>query len=258
MYFWLNVVSRDLQTWGTERLDKLLKHSATSEPTKNAKKTEALSDTKEKVIFCWPERPPVEELLTSSWPSDGPLPPARWSPESAQKTDVWSDSRWVRGKRQLCVQTQQEPLSQWSAAWSFCRCRKAPLPREPHASRPHAWCPGSCHVSSGSSGTQWNSGSGEGSREWAVPTQRFEKMWSLFEDVWRKNLVVLEQNDAEVELAEGELQVLDVVVFAALLLGEVEHGLALPQAGRSVALPLSVQRRLQLILQSCKSPLCFS
>lgn len=57
----------------------------------------------------------------------------------------------------------------------------------------------------------------------------------------RRYLVVLEQDEAEVELAEGELQVLDVVVFAALLLRQVEHGLAFAQAGGSVALALSVQ-----------------
>lgn len=55
------------------------------------------------------------------------------------------------------------------------------------------------------------------------------------------NLVVLQQDETEVELAEGELQVLDVVVFAALLLRQVEHGLAFPQARRGIALPLRVQ-----------------
>lgn len=63
------------------------------------------------------------------------------------------------------------------------------------------------------------------------------------------DLVVLQQDEAEVELAEGQLQVLDVAVFAALLLGQVEDG-APPrtQARGSAALTLGVQRRLQLIL----------
>lgn len=57
-----------------------------------------------------------------------------------------------------------------------------------------------------------------------------------------KNLVVLQQDEAEIELAEGELQVLDVVVLAALLLRQVEHGLAFPQARRGTALTLRIQR----------------
>lgn len=71
------------------------------------------------------------------------------------------------------------------------------------------------------------------------------------------NLVVLQQDEAEIELAEGELQVLDVVVLAALLLRQVEHGLALPQAGRGVALALRVQRRLKLVLQRGEASLGF-
>ena len=62
-------------------------------------------------------------------------------------------------------------------------------------------------------------------------------------------LVVLQQDEAEVELAEGQLQVLDVAVLAALLLRKVEHRLALAQARRGVALALGVQRGLQLILE---------
>lgn len=72
----------------------------------------------------------------------------------------------------------------------------------------------------------------------AFPWQRPDEAW------WCgiKNLVVLQQDEAEIELAEGELQVLDVVVLAALLLRQVEDRLAFPQARRGVALALSVQR----------------
>lgn len=65
------------------------------------------------------------------------------------------------------------------------------------------------------------------------------------EGAWRcgvKNLVVLQQDEAEIELAEGELQVLDVVVLAALLLRQVEHSLTFPQARRGIALTLCIQR----------------
>lgn len=57
-----------------------------------------------------------------------------------------------------------------------------------------------------------------------------------------KNLVVLQQDEAEIELAEGELQVLEVVVLAALLLRQVEDSLPSPQAGRGVVLALCIQR----------------
>lgn len=62
------------------------------------------------------------------------------------------------------------------------------------------------------------------------------------------DLVVLQQDEAEVELAEGQLQVFDVTVRAALLLREVEDGAAPAQARRATALPLRIQRRLQLVL----------
>lgn len=56
------------------------------------------------------------------------------------------------------------------------------------------------------------------------------------------DLIVLQQDKAEVELAEGQLQVLDVAVFAALLLGQVEDSAAAgPQAWGSAAFSLSVQ-----------------
>lgn len=72
------------------------------------------------------------------------------------------------------------------------------------------------------------------------------------------DLVVLQQDEAEVELAESQLQVLDVAVFAALLLGQVEDGAtAGPQARGSAALALRVQRRLELVLQRGEAPLSF-
>lgn len=73
-----------------------------------------------------------------------------------------------------------------------------------------------------------------------------------------RNLVVLQQDEAEIELAEGELQVLDVVVLAALLLRQVEHRPAFPQARRGVALALCIQGRLQLVLQSGEASLGLS
>ena len=72
---------------------------------------------------------------------------------------------------------------------------------------------------------------------------------------YEQHLVVLQQDETEVELAECQLQVLDVAVLAALLLRQVEDGFPLPQAGWSAALPLGVQRRLQLILQRGEAPL---
>ena len=55
-------------------------------------------------------------------------------------------------------------------------------------------------------------------------------------------LVVLQQDEAEVELGEGQLQVLNVPVFASLLLRQGEHRLPPPQAPPvSPALPLGVQ-----------------
>lgn len=72
----------------------------------------------------------------------------------------------------------------------------------------------------------------------ARPRQRLEEArWCGV-----KNLVVLQQDEAEIELAEGELQVLDVVVLAAFLLRQMEHGLTFPQARRGIALTLCIQR----------------
>lgn len=72
----------------------------------------------------------------------------------------------------------------------------------------------------------------------------------------RCDLVVLQQDEAEVELAEGQLQVLDVAVFAALLLGQVEDGAAAwTQARGTAAFALGVQRRLKFILQRGEAPL---
>lgn len=57
------------------------------------------------------------------------------------------------------------------------------------------------------------------------------------------HLIVLQQYEAEVELREGQLQVLNVSVFASLLLRQGEHRLPPPQAPPvSPALPLGVQR----------------
>lgn len=72
-------------------------------------------------------------------------------------------------------------------------------------------------------------------------------------------LVILQQNEAEIELREGQLQVLYVSVFASLLLWQGEHRLPPPQpSGIGQALPLGVQRRLQLILEGGEPPLRFS
>ena len=55
-------------------------------------------------------------------------------------------------------------------------------------------------------------------------------------------LVVLQQDEAEVELAEGQLQVLDVAVLTPLLLRQGEHRLPLPKATPlGGALPQGVQ-----------------
>lgn len=57
------------------------------------------------------------------------------------------------------------------------------------------------------------------------------------------HLIVLQQYEAEVELREGQLQVLYVSVFASLLLRQGEHRLPPPQAPPiSCALSLGVQR----------------
>lgn len=80
-------------------------------------------------------------------------------------------------------------------------------------------------------------------------------MYSLLEYIFQtsvcgvlSDLVVLQQDKAEVELAEGQLQVFDIAMFAALLLRQVEDSATTAQARGSTALPLRVQRRLQLIL----------
>ncbi len=73
------------------------------------------------------------------------------------------------------------------------------------------------------------------------------------------HLIVLQQYETEVELGKGQLQVLDVSVFASLLLRKGEHRLPPPQAPPiSPALPLGIQRWLQLVLQRGKSPLGLS
>lgn len=69
------------------------------------------------------------------------------------------------------------------------------------------------------------------------------------------NLVVLKEDQAEVELAEGQLEVLDVAVLDTLLVRQVEHGLASPPQTRCTAFPLGVQRRLKLILKCGEPPL---
>lgn len=79
--------------------------------------------------------------------------------------------RWVSVC--LCM-SEWAPLSRRWAAWSSCRCRKAPPPREPHASRPHVKYPGSCHVSSGFYGTQWSSGSVDSNKETTVRTHLYQ------------------------------------------------------------------------------------
>lgn len=79
-----------------------------------------------------------------------------------------------------------------------------------------------------------------------------QKTWQI------SDLVVLQENEAEVELAEGQLQVFDVAMFVALLVGQRQHSFAATAQPWSVALPLGIQRRLQLILQSCESPLRLS
>lgn len=70
------------------------------------------------------------------------------------------------------------------------------------------------------------------------------------------HLIVLQQYEAEVELWEGQLQVLYVSVFASLLLRQGKHRLPPPESPAvSRALPLGVQGGLQLILQCGESPL---
>lgn len=73
------------------------------------------------------------------------------------------------------------------------------------------------------------------------------------------DLVVLQQDETEVELGEGQLQVLDVPVFASLLLGQSKDRPPPPQAAAiGPALPLGVQGGLQLVLQRGKAPLSLS
>lgn len=70
------------------------------------------------------------------------------------------------------------------------------------------------------------------------------------------HLIVLQQYKAEVELWEGQLQVLYVSVFASFLLWQGKHRLPPPQAPPTGwALPLCIQRGLQLVLQRGESPL---
>lgn len=70
-------------------------------------------------------------------------------------------------------------------------------------------------------------------------------------------LVVLQQDEAEVELTEGQLQVFDIAVFVALLLRQVEDSATVAQTCSSAALPLRIQRGLQLILQGGETSLRF-
>lgn len=118
----------------------------------------------------WPELPPAEELSTSSWPSDDLLPPApwwRWSTHTHKQ-------QWFYVCIMACVclsVCEQPPLSRRWAAWSSCRCRTAPPPLEPRASRHREEYPGSCHVSSGFYGNQWSSGSVDGKDEANVTYQ---------------------------------------------------------------------------------------
>lgn len=73
------------------------------------------------------------------------------------------------------------------------------------------------------------------------------------------HLVVLQQYQTEVELGEGQLQVLDVPVFASFLLGQSKNGPPPPQAAPVCpGLPLGIQGGLELILQCSKSPLRLS
>lgn len=73
------------------------------------------------------------------------------------------------------------------------------------------------------------------------------------------HLIVLQQNEAEVELREGQLQVLYVPVFTTFLLRQSKHRLPPPQAPPiSPALPLGIQRGLQLVLQRSESSLSLS
>lgn len=63
----------------------------------------------------------------------------------------------------------------------------------------------------------------------------------------RAYLIVLQQDEAEVELAEGQFQVSDVPVLDSLLVGQVEDGLSAPlQRGGPAGLLLCVQGGLQL------------
>lgn len=58
-------------------------------------------------------------------------------------------------------------------------------------------------------------------------------------------LVVLQEDEAEVELAEGQFQVLDVPVLDTLLVGQVEDGLSAPrQRGSPAGFFLGVQSGL--------------
>lgn len=68
----------------------------------------------------------------------------------------------------------------------------------------------------------------------------------------RCDLVVLQQDEAEVELAEGQFQVFDVAVFVPLLVAQSQTHLP---ALSYDAVPLSVQRGLQLVLERGETPL---
>lgn len=171
----------------------------------------------------------MEELSTSSWPSDDLLPPAQWWQVSKRKQKPY----WLQACVLLlitilyiCVRlrmSDQAPLSLRWAAWSSCRCRTGPPPREQHASRPRGGYPGFYHASSGFYGNQWSSGSTMSNnirtvRSYTSLTKgqtiiNYKILHSLF--IWAAgvaknaclcacwNLVVLQQDEAEVELAEG-------------------------------------------------------
>lgn len=65
-------------------------------------------------------------------------------------------------------------------------------------------------------------------------------------------LVVLQEDKAEVELAEGQFQVFDVAVLVPLLVAQNQT--RLPALSHD-ALPLRLHRRLQLVLQRGETPL---
>lgn len=76
--------------------------------------------------------------------------------------------------------SERAPRSPRWAAWSSCRCRKAPPPREPRASRPREKYPGFCHASSGFYGNRWSSGSVDSNKRAALITSQTSRMEELF------------------------------------------------------------------------------